>query len=71
MLLVIYGNTLSAREDDELYLSSIEQVMLASEQEGLIRRMHHLVHMIFALGSIAVILLLAAAGLWLWIVSGS
>jgi len=71
MLLVIYGNTLSAREDDELYLNSAKQVMMAAEQEVLIRKMDRLAHVIFAFGIIAAILLLGGAGLWLWIVSGS
>lgn len=35
MVLVIYGNSLSARENDELYLNSAEQVMMASEQQRL------------------------------------
>jgi hypothetical protein len=29
--LVIYGNTLSTREDDQLYLNAAEQEMMASE----------------------------------------
>jgi hypothetical protein len=69
VLFVIYGNTLSTREDDELYL--IEQVMMASEQQVLVRRMYRLAHAIFAFAAFAAILLLASAGLWLWIVSTS
>jgi len=31
-MLMIYGNTLSAREDGQLYLSKQEQVMMGTEQ---------------------------------------
>ena len=47
--LLIYGNALSTREDDELYLNSAEQVMMASEQQSLIAKMHSLLHVIIAL----------------------
>jgi hypothetical protein len=71
VILVIYGNTLSTREDVELYLNGAEQVMMASEQQLLVRRMDRLAHVIFAFAAIAAILVLASAGLWLWIVSTS
>jgi hypothetical protein len=42
ILLVIHGNTLSSREEDQLYLNNAEQAMMASEQQVLIGRMRHL-----------------------------
>ena len=42
MLLVIYGNALSTREDDELYLNKAEQAMMASDQQMLFGKMRRL-----------------------------
>jgi hypothetical protein len=67
MVLVIYGNTLSTREDDELYLNKAEQVMMASEQRMLIGKMHRLARVIFGFAAVAAVLLAASAGLWVWI----
>ncbi len=65
--LLIYGNALSTREDDELYLNSAEQVMMASEQQSLIARMHSLLHVIIALAVVASVLFVASASVWVWI----
>jgi len=46
IVLVIYGNALSIREDDELYLNQAEQVMMAAEQNVLIGKMNRLAHII-------------------------
>ena len=46
VVLVIYGNALSTREDDELYLNHAEQVMMAAEQNVLITKMNHLARVI-------------------------
>lgn len=67
LVLVIYGNTLSSREEDQLYLNKAEQVMMASEQQALIGRMNHLARVIVYLAVISGLLLLASAGLWVWI----
>jgi hypothetical protein len=67
MVLVIYGNTLSTREDDELYLNKAEQAMMGSEQQMLIGKMHRLARVIFAFAAAAAVLLTASAGLWVWI----
>jgi hypothetical protein len=67
MLLVIYGNTLSTREDDELYLNKAEQAMMASEQQLLIGKMHRLARVIIGFAAVAAVLLAASAGLWVWI----
>ena len=67
MVLVIYGNALSTREDDELYLNKAEQALMASEQRMLIGRMHGLAHVIIGFAVVAAILLAVSAGLWVWI----
>jgi hypothetical protein len=67
MVLVIYGNALSTREDDELYLNRAEQAMMASEQRMLIGKMHRLARVIFGFSIVAAVLLAASAGLWVWI----
>lgn len=65
--LVIYGNTLSIREEDQLYLNAAEQEMMASEQQVLIGKMRHLARVIVYLAIVSGALLLASAGLWVWI----
>ena len=67
VVLVIYGNTLSTREEDQLYLNAAEQEMMASEQQVLIVKMRHLARVIIYLGVISAALLLASAGVWVWI----
>jgi hypothetical protein len=67
MVLVIYGNALSTREDDELYLNKAEQAMMASEQRMLIGKMHRLARVILGFAVVAAVLLAASAGLWVWI----
>lgn len=65
--LVIYGNTLSIREEDQLYLNAAEQEMMASEQQSLIGKMQHLARVIIYLAVVSAALLLASAGVWVWI----
>jgi hypothetical protein len=67
VVLVIYGNTLSSREEDQLYLNQAEQVMMASEQVLLIGKMKHLARIIVYLAALSGLLLLASASLWVWI----
>ena len=67
VVLVIYGNALSTREDDELYLNRAEQVMMAAEQNVLIGKMHRLLHVIIGFAVLSGLLLAATAGLWAWI----
>jgi hypothetical protein len=64
---VIYGNTLSTREDDELYLNRAEQVMMASEQNVLVNKMYRLLHVIIGFAVLSGLLFAVAAGLWAWI----
>jgi hypothetical protein len=67
IVLVIYGNALSTREDDELYLNSAEQVMMAGEQNVLIRRMKRLAHVIVGFAIVSGLLFATTAGVWFWI----
>lgn len=67
VVLVIYGNTLSSREEDQLYLNPAEQEMMASEQQVLIGKMQHLARVIVYLAVVSGILLLSSAGVWVWI----
>jgi hypothetical protein len=66
-VLVIYGNALSSREEDQLYLNKAEQVMMASEQQVLISKMNHLARVIIYLAVLSGMLLLATATVWVWI----
>jgi hypothetical protein len=65
--LVIYGNALSSREEDQLYLNNAEQVMMASEQQVLISKMNRLARVIIYLAALSGVLLLSAAAVWVWI----
>jgi hypothetical protein len=67
LVLVIYGNTLSIREDDEIYLNRAEDHMMAAEQRVLISKMDRLKRVITVLASVSGILLIASAGVWAWI----
>jgi len=66
-VLVIYGDMLATREDDQLYLNKAEQTMMASEQQVLIEKMDRLKKVIWALAIIAGVLVVASAALWVWI----
>ena len=65
--LIVYGNALSIREDDELYLNPAEQVMMASEQQVLIGKMHSLLRVIIAFAVLSGILFMMSASVWVWI----
>lgn len=65
--LVIYGNVLSTKEDDELYLNSAEQVMMASEQRTLVGKMDSLLRVIIGFSLVSGVLFVATAGVWVWI----
>lgn len=67
VVLVIYGNALSTREDDELYLNRAEQVMMAGEQKVLIGKMNRLLHVIIGFAILSGLLFAATAGFWAWI----
>jgi hypothetical protein len=67
VVLVIYGNVLDTRADEEIYLNKTEEKMMASEQPELIRKMNRLSRVITVLAVTAGVLLLASAGVWVWI----
>jgi hypothetical protein len=67
LVLVIYGNALSTRQSDQLYLNKTEDLMIASEQRVLIKKMDHLKRVIITLAVVSGILGLASAGVWVWI----
>lgn len=66
VLLLIYRATLSTKEDDQLYLNSTEQVMMATEQQALITRMNRLGKPIIMLSVLSGTLLVVMAGVWVW-----
>jgi len=65
--LIIYGNALSTREDDEIYLNKTEEAMMATEQHTLIGKMNRLARVITVLAVMTGIFLLASASVWVWI----
>ena len=67
VVLVIYGNALSTREDDEIYLNKTEESMMADEQRTLIGKMARLARVITVLAIMSGVFLLASAGVWVWI----
>ena len=67
VVLVIYGNALSTREDDEIYLNKTEESMMATEQRTLIGKMTRLARVITVLTIMSGVFLLASAGVWVWI----
>jgi hypothetical protein len=67
LALVIYGNTLSMKEEDQLYLNAAEEKMLATDQRALIVRMNRLMRVIMGVAVCCAVLLVATAGTWVWI----
>ena len=66
-ILVIYGNALSSREGDQLYLNKAEQSMMASEQQVLVGKMDRLKKVIVVLAVISGTLVVTSFCTWLWI----
>jgi hypothetical protein len=67
VVLVIYGNALDTRAEDEIYLNKTEEKMMAGEQPALIARMNRLAQLITVLAIITGVSLLATAGVWAYI----
>jgi hypothetical protein len=67
VVLVIYGNALDTRADEEIYLNKTEEKMMASEQPALVSRMNRLARVITVLAIITGVSLLATAGVWVYI----
>jgi hypothetical protein len=66
VVLVIYGNALDSREDDEIYLNKTEENM-AGDQRALVGKMNRLARVITVVAVVAGIFLLASAGVWVYI----
>ncbi len=66
IVLVIYGNSLSAREEDQIYLNQVDEEMLAADQQILVAKMDRLEKTIFVLAVIAGILVVSSASVWIW-----
>ena len=66
-VLVIYGNALDNREDEEIYLNKSEEKMMAGEQPALIGKMNRLARVIKVAAVTAGVFLLASAGAWAWV----
>lgn len=65
LILLIYRGTLESREDDQIFLDAAEESM-AREQRAIVARIDKLSKPITGLLMASGVLLLAAAGLWLW-----
>ena len=66
VILVIYGNTLSLKEDDQFHVNRAQEEM-ASDQGALLGKMKRLKRLIVALAVLSGVLLLASATVWVWI----
>lgn len=66
VVLVIYGNALDTRADEEIILNKTEQEMLAGEQPAIAGRMHRLARVITVVAIVAGASLLASAGIWVY-----
>ena len=67
VVLVIYGNALDTREDEEIYLNKTEEKIMAGEQPALIHKMNRLARVITIAAVTAGFFLLASAGVLTWI----
>lgn len=65
--LVVYGNVLDSREDEEIYLNKTAEVMMAGEQPALILKMNGLARTIKVVTVITGASLLACAGIWVYV----
>ena len=66
VLLLVYRATLSSKEDDQLYLNSEEQVMMAGQQRAIITKLDRLAKPIMLLSILSGILLVVTAAVWVW-----
>ncbi len=65
IVVVIYRSTLSAKEDDQLFLDAAEAHMV-QEQRLLVQKMDKLAKPIITLAIISGVLLLVSVGLWVY-----
>ena len=67
VVLVIYGNALDTREDEEIYVNKTEEKMMAGGQRALVGKMNRLAQVITVMAILSGISLLASAAVWVWI----
>jgi hypothetical protein len=67
VVLVIYGNNLDSRSDEEIYLNKTEEKMMGAQQRVIVGRMNRLARVITVLAVVAGAFLLASAGVWAYI----
>jgi len=67
VVLVIYGNALDTRAENEIYLNKTEEKIMASDQSALVGKMNRLAQLITVLAIITGVSLLASAGVWAYI----
>jgi hypothetical protein len=67
VVLVIYGNALDSREDEEIYLNKTDERIKGGEQRVLVGKMDRLARVITVVAVLAGIFLLASAGVWAYI----
>ena len=67
VILVVYGNVLDTRADEEIYLNKTEEKMMASDQPALISKLNRLGRAITVLAIITGVSLLVTAGIWVYI----
>jgi len=67
VILVIYRTTLSTREDDQIYINKAEDSMMAAEQRAIVGKLDRLWRPILSLTLLSSALLLASAGVWIWV----
>lgn len=67
VVLVIYGNALDSREEEEIYLNKTEEKMMAGGQQALIHKMDRLARVITVFAVVTGVFLLASAAVWAYI----
>ena len=67
VVLVIYGNALDTRVENEIYLNKTEEKIMASDQSALVGKMNRLAQLITVLAIITGVSLLSTAGVWAYI----
>jgi hypothetical protein len=66
IVMVIYGNSLSVREEDQIYLNQTDEAMLGADQRILVAKMDRLEKMIFVFAVITGILVVSSVSVWIW-----
>lgn len=67
VVLVIYGNALSTREDEELYINKNEENIMAAGQQQIVGKMNRLARVILYLAVASGVLLVVTGAIWAYI----